>query len=50
MSQKILLTEYIFDLSVLGIIFIDDVTCMFNREDQLSNSLDIFFKSYVFLR
>ena len=34
MSLEALLTEYIFDFSVLHIVNIDDVTSMFNREDQ----------------
>lgn len=34
MSLESLLTEYIFDFSVLRIIIIDDVTGMFNREYQ----------------
>lgn len=34
MSLEALLTEYIFDFSVLRIVNIDDVTSMFNREDQ----------------
>lgn len=34
MPLETLLTEYIFDFSVLRIIIIDEVTYMFNREDQ----------------
>lgn len=34
MSPEIHLTEYIFDFSELRIIFIDDVTGIFHREDQ----------------
>lgn len=34
MSLETLLTEYIFDFSVLCIIIIDKVTCMFNGDDQ----------------
>lgn len=34
MSQETLLTEHIFNISVIPIIFMDDVTGMFNKYDQ----------------
>lgn len=34
MSLETLITEYIFDFSLLRIITIDVVTSMFNRDDQ----------------
>lgn len=34
MLLESLLTQYIFDFSILHIIIIDDVTSMFNTEDQ----------------
>jgi hypothetical protein len=38
-SQDTLLTEYIFDFSLLCIIIIDDVTSMFNREDHVGRQI-----------
>lgn len=38
-SLETLLTEYIFDFSLLRIIIIDDVTSMFNREDHVGRQI-----------